>query len=137
MELENFAFLGRVRQFLKQRSCLGANISLYCPASEGSQKSRREGGSYSRIFLASAPKKTGASEAHRWGVGGCFRPWRMQRNKEETEQGALLGRTGRQVGWSLIRVQPNDETVPAPEDAGRCGHSLAGWLFQISHGFLF
>ena len=136
MELENFAFLGRVWQFLKQRSCLGANISLYCPASEGSQKSRREGGSCSRIFLPSAPKKTGASKAHRWGLGGCLRPWRMQKNKE-TEQGALLGRTGRQGGWSLIRVQPNDETVPAPEDAGRCGHSLAGWLFQISHGFLF
>lgn len=42
----------------------------------------------------------------------------MQRNKEETEQGALLGRTGRQVGWLLICVQPNDETASAPEDAG-------------------
>lgn len=70
MELQNFAFLGRVRQFLKQWSCLGANISLYCLASEGSQESRREGGSGNRIFLPSNPKKTGASNHTGGGLEG-------------------------------------------------------------------
>lgn len=62
MELQDFIFLGRVRQFLKQWSHLGASISLYCPASEGSQESRQEGGSCSRIFLPSTSKRPGLSE---------------------------------------------------------------------------
>lgn len=58
------AFLGRVSQFLKQRSCLGANISLYCLASGGSQESVQEGGggSGSRSLAPSAPKRVRVSE---------------------------------------------------------------------------
>lgn len=106
MELQEFAFLGRVRQFLKQRSCLGANISLYCLSSEGSQESKQEGGRCSRIFLPSIPKKIGASK---WGLGGHFRPWGIQRNWVKTEWGAQLcrvGKSGRDMNWSLVQVQP-------------------------------
>lgn len=62
MGLQEFAFLGRARQFLKQRGCLGANISLYCLAPEGSQESRQEGGDCSRSFLHFTSKRTGTSE---------------------------------------------------------------------------
>lgn len=63
MEPQEFAFLGRVSQFLKQRSCLGANISLYCPASEGSQESRQEGGRVAGFF--SPPPQRGQEPQNR------------------------------------------------------------------------
>lgn len=84
MELQEFAFLGRVGQFLKPRSCLGANISLYCLTSEGSQESMQEGGSRSRVFLpftsrrTGAPKLTGGGWEAVPGPGRCRRSGRRQ-----------------------------------------------------------
>lgn len=84
MELQEFAFLGRVGQFLKPRSCLGANISLYCLASEGSQESMQEGGSCSRVSLpftskgTGAPKLTGGAREAVPGPGRCRRTGRRQ-----------------------------------------------------------
>lgn len=97
MELQDFAFLGRARQFPKQRSCLGANISLHCLASEGSQKSRQEGGSGNRIFLPSIPKKTGGSKhtCGAWEVmsgPGGYRGTRSRQNR-----GLSWAGLGRQV----------------------------------------
>lgn len=97
MELQEFAFLGRVRQFLRQRSCLGANISLYCPASEGSQESRKEGGRCSRIFLPSTPKRTGASKHTGGGWEVVPGPGRC-RGTGRRQTGSLTGQ-GCEVRW--------------------------------------
>lgn len=125
MEPQELAFLGRVSQFLKQRSCLGANISLYCPASEGSQESRQEGGRCSRIFLPSTPKRTGASKqtGGGWEVipspGGCRGTGRRQK-----------GESGGDMHWSLVQVQPRTRLCLPQGMLGNAHHTLAGLVLQ-------
>lgn len=92
MELQELAFLGRVGQFLKPRSCLGANISLNCLASEGSQESMQEGGSCRRVSLPFTSKGDGSPNAHRWSWGGCSRAREMQK----TWMGSPIGQ-----GWGI------------------------------------
>lgn len=89
MELQDCAFLGRVRQFLKQHSCLGANISLHCPASGGSQGSGQEAGSCSPFHpKEDTSELTGGGWEVVPGLGG------MQRNFGQIERRSLPGSGG-------------------------------------------
>lgn len=115
MEPQEFAFLGRVSQFLKQWSCLGANISLYCPASEGSQESRQAGGRVAGFFPP-PPQRGQEPQNRQVGVGKSSLALGDAEELGEDRKGSQAETcTGL---W--FKSSPKDKALPAPGDAGKC-----------------